>query len=155
MSGWWSARHWRRRAVLAALLACFLRALNPPGAMLAFVDGGPSWVPCVADAMPGMATAAPATSAPGMPAEGQHAAHHHDHAHHGTAAAGPMAAHSGHAASVCPFAVAHAAGLQSPPVATLVPVWLPLLVGAPVAAAQVPRLPPLRFHAPRGPPVLA
>jgi len=126
--------------VLAALLACFLRALNPPGAMLAFVDGGPSWVPCVADA---------------MPADGQHAAHHHDHAHHGTAAAGPMAAHSGHAASVCPFAVAHAAGLQSPLVATLVPVWLPLLVGAPVAAAQVPRLPPLRFHAPRGPPVLA
>ena len=148
MNGRWSVQQWRRRALLAALLACFLRALNPPGVMLAFVDGGPSWVPCASDAMP--------VSAPATFAEGQHAAQHqHDHAHHGAGVADPMAAHSGHAASVCPFAVAHAAGLQSPPVATLVPVWLPLLVGAPVAAAQVPRLPPLRFHAPRGPPVLA
>lgn len=140
-----AARRWRRLALFAALLACCLRALNPPGAMLAFSDGVPGWVPCIADAAP-----APA----GMPA-GHH--HHSADAHSADAHAADAghATHAGHAASICPFAVAHAAGLQSPPPGVLVPVWLPLQGGAPVVQGQVPRLPPLRFHAPRGPPVLA
>lgn len=136
-------RRWRRVALLAALLACCLRALNPPGTMLAFDGGIPGWVPCVAEAMPVAAAMQPG--------------HHHHHAgdHPGELGGDMAATHSGHAATTCPFAVAHAAGLQAPPLAALVPVWLPLQGGVPVIHGQVPRLPPLRFHAPRGPPLLA
>ncbi len=145
-----AARRWRRAALLAALLACCLRALNPPGAMLAFSDGVPGWVPCVADAMP-MAAGGPA-------APHQHHAGHHagtDGVGHAGDIAGMAGTHAGHATTVCPFAVAHAAGLQAPPLAVLDPVWLPLQGGVFLVHGQVPRLPPLRFHAPRGPPVLA
>jgi hypothetical protein len=139
-------RGWGRVALLAALLACCLRALNPPGAMLAFSEGIPSWVPCIGDTI-----TAPAA----------HAAHHmagHDMTGHemsGQHAAGadPHAAH--HAASTCPFAVAHAAGLQAAPPTVLVPTLLPLPSAASAVDVPAPSLPPLRFRAPRGPPFLA
>ena len=127
---------WSRVMLLAALLACCLRALNPPGAMLAFSDGIPSWVPCIGDTI-----AAP-------PA---HAAHHmagHDMAGH-------HAGYAGHAASTCPFAVAHAAGLQAAPLAVRVPTLSPFPSAASNVDVPAPSLPPPRFRAPRGPPFLA
>ena len=128
----YAARRWA--SVLTVLVFGF-RALIPTGYMYAAVDGHTRLVMCPA----GILHAAGVPVMPGM-----------DHTfgmNH--------AAHAALAADHCPFALAGGAALlaaaqtpREPFFVILRPAQAPALVSAPAA-------PPLRYHAPRGPPSLA
>jgi hypothetical protein len=122
--------HFRRTLSVLAALALALRALIPTGFMLAPVDGHAQIVMCPA---------------------GLHQA---GHAHHAGAAAG-HAAGSAHAADQCPFALAGGPGLTGAASDLSDPHFFLLQPPRTVAFASVAISPPLRHHAPRGPPALA
>jgi hypothetical protein len=122
--------HFRRTLSVLAALALALRALIPTGFMLAPVDGHAQIVICPA---------------------GLHEA---SHAHHAGAAAG-HAAGSAHAADQCPFALAGGPGFIGAAPDLAQPYFVLLQPPPTVALASVAVPPPLRHHAPRGPPALA
>ncbi len=131
----------RRWIGALALLAFGLKALVPTGFMLAAVEGQVRLVMCPAGMHhpPGMPTMAEMIHGPGA----EHAATV-DHA-----------AHAALASQQCPFALASGAALlaQAPSPAEPYFLWLPPARAG--AVASVPAAPPLRHHAPRGPPALA
>lgn len=141
----------RRGFMALALLALALKAVIPVGYMLAPVNGHATLVMCPAGIHQpmshGMSTDMASMAGMDMSA----AAPHMGMADHGAGEA--HAAHAAaHAAADCPFALASGAALVAAieaPAARYFE-WIPH--ARPVAPATVPRAPPLRHEAPRGPP---
>ena len=151
-----TAQHFRRSrklhgwfAVLAALPLC-LKALVPTGYMIAPVDGHARLVMCPAGIHQ------PSTMHHGAGVTAMDAAGDMHMAHVEHPAAAIHAAHAAqHAAADCPFALAAAAALAADAPASAEPYFILLPNAPPVYVASFPAVPPLRHHAPRGPPSLA
>lgn len=113
---------------MLCVLVFGIRALIPTGYMYGTADGHTGLILCPA----------------GL---------HHDVAAH------PMAGmHGGHgmqSAEQCPFALAGGAALRAAGRAPLEPYFLIVHPARAQIVASVPRAPPSRYHAPRGPPSLA
>jgi len=121
-------------AAIAVLGLLFLRALVPPGFMLAAVDGIPAIVLCDAD----------------LPA-GPHAQHHHHH----PGADGASHPGGAHGDPTCPYAQsAGSAPLPTLPILAGGAVY-DLFVPAPMATEASPASGPIRKQTSRGPPLPA
>ena len=147
----------RRAFIVLAMLALALKAVIPVGYMFAAIDGHATLVMCPAGIHQPVATDMPSAMA-SMPGMDMSAAAPHIHGVD-TGAGAAHAAHAAHgashAATDCPFALATGAALVA---AIDAPgarhfEWIP--DRRPAVPAVVPRTPPLRHEAPRGPPSLA
>lgn len=138
------ARRWF--GLLVGLLSG-LKALTPAGYMLAAVDGHAQWVMCPA----GVYHRGNMHHAAGMlPMAGMNHSLGLDHA-----PAIDHAAHASLAARQCPFALASGAALVAMAREVVEPYFVLLRPVRADAVVSVPIAPPLRYHAPRGPPALA
>jgi hypothetical protein len=131
-----------RLGVLAVAVFC-LRSLIPTGCMLATVDGHARLVLCPASVQRAgsMDTAGHALAMADGMAMDHGAMHHGEHA-----AAG---------AEHCPFAMSGGASLFASNQQPVEPFYLLLQPGRAPPIDSVANSPPLRFHAPRGPPSLS
>ena len=129
-----SARRSRWVSVFVVLVFA-LKALIPPGYMLAPVDGHARLVMCPA----GIHYPAGMHSMAGM-------VHVNEVGH---------AEHASLAVTQCPFALAGGVALLAAAGAVAEPHYVTLQPARPCATASVPTTPPARYHAPRGPPSLA
>jgi hypothetical protein len=133
---WPGGRPSRRCVALLAVAAFALQAAVPAGFMLAHVGGHVGYTLCPS------AISQPPTPMPGMSAGQMAAMHSH---------AGGAAPHE-HA---CPFALAGGAALLGRAAAVAEPFYVFLRPLRPAAVSSLPAVPPARYRAPRGPPVLA
>jgi len=148
------ARASHRWFIALAMPALALKAVIPVGYMLAPVDGHAMLVICPAGIHRPVATHMTSAMA-SMPGMDMSAAAPHVHAMD----SGAGAVHAGHAvahaAADCPFALASGAALvaaiEAPGARDFE--WIP--DRRPAVPAVVPRTPPIRHLAPRGPPSLA